>query len=58
MICAKRVFRCFKTLERWGNKITGAAGPYFVGLAVLLIGTGMFCFCELKYTSCNLSYLT
>ena len=45
MICAKRVFRCFKTIERWGNYITGAAGPFFVGLAVLLMSMGTVCFC-------------
>ncbi len=45
MICAKRVFRCFKTVERWGNYITGAAGPFFVGLAVILMSMGTVCFC-------------
>ncbi|KAF9533983.1 DHHC palmitoyltransferase-domain-containing protein [Crepidotus variabilis] len=44
MICARTVFRCFKTLERWGNIVTGAAGPYFVGLAVILISSGVVCF--------------
>ncbi|KJA16200.1 hypothetical protein HYPSUDRAFT_47637, partial [Hypholoma sublateritium FD-334 SS-4] len=44
MICAKRVFRCFKTVERWGNYITGAAGPFFVGLAVILMSMGTVCF--------------
>ncbi|TFK27940.1 zf-DHHC-domain-containing protein [Coprinopsis marcescibilis] len=44
MFCAKRVFRCFKALERLGNRITGAAGPYFVGLAVILLWMGTICF--------------
>ncbi|KAF8910477.1 DHHC palmitoyltransferase-domain-containing protein [Gymnopilus junonius] len=44
MICARQVFRCFKTLERWGNIITGKAGPYFVGLAVILLSMGIVCF--------------
>ncbi|KAF4615737.1 hypothetical protein D9613_012465 [Agrocybe pediades] len=44
MVCERTVFRCFKTLERWGNAITGAAGPYFVGLAVILISMGVVCF--------------
>lgn len=44
MICAKRVFSCFKTLERWGDKVTGAAGPFFVALAVILITLGTICF--------------
>ena len=47
-ICAGCVFRCFRTLERWGNYFTGAAGPYFVGLACILIGTGVICFCRLS----------
>lgn len=48
MICAKSVFRCFKTLERWGNYITGAAGPFFVGLAIILLSLGVICFCTLN----------
>ncbi|KAF9037640.1 zf-DHHC-domain-containing protein [Panaeolus papilionaceus] len=46
MFCSKRVFRCFKTLERWGNYITGKAGPYFVTLAIGLTTLGTFCFFE------------
>lgn len=46
MICARHVFRCFKWLERIGDKVTGAAGPFFVGFAVLLLSTGIICFCE------------
>ena len=46
MLCSRSVFRCFKKLERWGNIVTGAAGPYFVGLAVILISLGTICFCE------------
>ena len=52
MICSRTVFRCFKTLERWGNKVTGAAGPYYVALAVFLISSGILCFCE------SISFLT
>lgn len=44
--CSRSVFQCFKALERLGDKVTGAAGPFFVGLAVILIGTGTVCFCE------------
>ncbi|KAF9479632.1 zf-DHHC-domain-containing protein [Pholiota conissans] len=54
MICARRVFKCFKTLERWGNVVTGAAGPYFVALAVILISMGTFCFFDV--IAPNLSY--
>lgn len=53
MICSKTVFRCFKTLERWGDKITGAAGRYFVILAVCLTTLGTVVFCELQ-----LSFIT
>jgi len=37
-------------MERAGDRITGAAGPYFVGLAVILISLGMLSFCEYTYT--------
>jgi palmitoyltransferase len=46
MICARYIFRCFKWLERLGDKVTGAAGPFFVGFAVILLSTGTICFCE------------
>ncbi|KAJ7198275.1 DHHC palmitoyltransferase-domain-containing protein, partial [Mycena pura] len=44
MICSRVVFRCFRTLERLGDRITGAAGPFFVTFAVILIGLGTICF--------------
>lgn len=46
MFCARWVFRCFKWVERIGDRVTGAAGPYFVGLAVVLISLGTLSFCE------------
>lgn len=46
MICAKQVFRCFRCLERAGDKLTGAAGPVFVTLGAVLLSTGAFCFFE------------
>ena len=49
--CTRLVFRCFKKLERLGDRLTGAAGPVFVALAVILISVGAFCFCK------SLSYL-
>ncbi|KAF8972266.1 DHHC palmitoyltransferase-domain-containing protein [Flammula alnicola] len=58
MICARRVFRCFKTLERWGNIITGAAGPYFVGLAVILISMGAVCFFDVIAPSLSFPIIT
>ncbi|KAJ7048655.1 DHHC palmitoyltransferase-domain-containing protein [Mycena amicta] len=44
MICARTVFRCFKALERLADRLTGAAGPFFVTFAVLLTGLGTACF--------------
>ncbi|KAJ7795748.1 hypothetical protein B0H14DRAFT_3495570 [Mycena olivaceomarginata] len=40
MMCSRVVFRCFKALERLGDRITGAAGPFFVAFAVILINLG------------------
>ncbi|KAJ3931040.1 MAG: DHHC palmitoyltransferase-domain-containing protein [Lentinula lateritia] len=51
MFCSKTVFRCFKTLERLGDRITGAAGPFFVGLAVILISAGTICFFDVVMPS-------
>ncbi|KAI0649520.1 zf-DHHC-domain-containing protein [Trametes meyenii] len=42
----RQVFRCFKWLERLGDRITGAAGPFFVALAVILLSLGLVCFFE------------
>jgi palmitoyltransferase len=38
------VFTCFKRIERCGDKVTGAAGPLFVGIAILLFVFGTLCF--------------
>jgi palmitoyltransferase len=45
-LMSRLVFRCFKTLERAGDKLTGAAGPFFVAMAIGLVSTGTACFCE------------
>ncbi|KAJ7679345.1 DHHC palmitoyltransferase-domain-containing protein [Mycena polygramma] len=47
MICSRVVFRCFKTLERLADRITGAAGPFFVAFAVILIGLGVVSFFDI-----------
>ncbi|RPD72440.1 hypothetical protein L226DRAFT_467107 [Lentinus tigrinus ALCF2SS1-7] len=52
------VFRCFKWLERLGDRITGAAGPVFVALAVILLSLGAFCFFEIIQPSLPLPWLT
>lgn len=44
MSCARPVFRCFKCLERAADRVTGAAGPCFVALAVALISLGVLSF--------------
>ena len=51
MICAKQVFRCFRWLERAGDALTGAAGPVFVTLGVVLLSMGAVCFCEYPETA-------
>lgn len=43
---SRAVFRCFRWVERMGDKLVGAAGPLFVTLAICLIVMGLFAFCE------------
>ena len=38
------VFACFKRVERCGDWVTGAAGPFFVASATLLFVLGTLCF--------------
>ena len=42
--CPRFVFACFKRVERWGDRLTGAAGPFFVAIATLLFVVGTLCF--------------
>ena len=49
--CAERVFRCFKCLELAADAVTGAAGPLFIALAVVLFAVGAFCFCTPPHCS-------
>ncbi|KAK7006269.1 Palmitoyltransferase [Favolaschia claudopus] len=58
MICSRLVFKCFKSLERAADRITGAAGPFFVTFAVVLIGTGTVCFFDVIMPSLSLPLLT
>ncbi|OBZ66166.1 putative palmitoyltransferase ZDHHC16 [Grifola frondosa] len=58
MIYAKQVFRCFKWLERLGDRLTGAAGPVFVSLAVILLSIGVVCFFEIVQPSLPLCWLS
>ncbi|KIM80330.1 hypothetical protein PILCRDRAFT_97949 [Piloderma croceum F 1598] len=58
MICARYIFRCFKWLERLGDKVTGAAGPFFVGFAVLLLSTGTISFFDVIQPTLSLPLLT
>ncbi|KAI5119969.1 hypothetical protein M0805_004348 [Coniferiporia weirii] len=46
MWCSRTVFRCFRWMERTADKVTGAAGPVFVTLAIVLLAMGVFCFFE------------
>ncbi|KAI0760968.1 zf-DHHC-domain-containing protein [Trametes elegans] len=54
----RHVFRCFKTLERLADKLTGAAGPVFVTLAIILLSTGVLCFFEVIQPSLPWPWLT
>lgn len=45
MFCARQVFRCFKFVEKLGERLLGAVGPYFVATALSLISVGTVCFC-------------
>ncbi|KAI0272925.1 zf-DHHC-domain-containing protein [Russula aff. rugulosa BPL654] len=40
------VFTCFKHIERCADKVTGAAGPLFIGVAILLFVIGTLCFLD------------
>jgi palmitoyltransferase len=41
------VFRCFRALERLGDRVTGAAGPFFIAFAIALLSVGIIGFCAL-----------
>ncbi|EPT05472.1 hypothetical protein FOMPIDRAFT_124435 [Fomitopsis schrenkii] len=58
MICAQQVFRCFRAVERLGDKLTGAAGPLFVTLGVILLSVGATCFFEVVRPTLPLPWLT
>ncbi|KAF7296177.1 Palmitoyltransferase [Mycena chlorophos] len=58
MFGARTVFRCFKALERLGDRITGAAGPFFVALAVILTTLGTACFFTILWASLPYRLLT
>ena len=45
MFCARQVFACFKSIEKLGERLVGAVGPYFVAAALSLISVGAVCFC-------------
>ncbi|KAH7344558.1 zf-DHHC-domain-containing protein [Rhizoctonia solani] len=44
--CNLQVVKCFKCMERAADTITGVAGPFFIGFACLLMGTGVVAFFE------------
>ncbi|KAL4064210.1 DHHC palmitoyltransferase-domain-containing protein [Scleroderma yunnanense] len=58
MICARRVFRCFRSLERFADRITGAAGPWFVGLALILMSMGTLSFFTIVQPTLPCPWLT
>ncbi|KAI6115550.1 zf-DHHC-domain-containing protein [Pisolithus croceorrhizus] len=58
MTCARRVFRCFRCLERAADRITGAAGPWFVCLAISLLSIGILSFFIVIQPTLPFSWLT
>ncbi|EJD07135.1 zf-DHHC-domain-containing protein [Fomitiporia mediterranea MF3/22] len=57
-MCSNAVFRCFRCLERTTDRVTGAAGPLFVTLAICLLCLGVFCFFEAIQPSIRWPLLT
>lgn len=55
---ARCVFACFKRVERWGDAITGFAGPWFIGLAACLFIGGTICFLDVVLPSLPWPILT
>lgn len=55
---ARCVFACFKRVERWGDAITGFAGPWFIGLAVCLFIGSTICFLDVILPSLPWPILT
>jgi hypothetical protein len=53
MFCSDTVFSCFKAIERFADRVTGAAGPFFVGLAVVLISSSVIAFCKQPLAQCS-----
>ncbi|KAF7291325.1 Palmitoyltransferase [Mycena indigotica] len=58
MLGSRLVFRCFKACERLGDRITGAAGPFFVAFAVILTGLGSACFFTILLPTLSYPFLT
>ncbi|KAF5334722.1 hypothetical protein D9758_017361 [Tetrapyrgos nigripes] len=58
MFCQKQVIGCFKTLEKWGDRLTGAAGPFFVTFAIVLISMGALSFFDIVYPTLSYKLLT
>ncbi|KAF5344497.1 hypothetical protein D9758_014157 [Tetrapyrgos nigripes] len=58
MLCQKQVIGCFKRLEKWGDRLTGAAGPFFVTFAIVLISMGALSFFDIIYPTLSYKLLT
>ncbi|KAI0300409.1 zf-DHHC-domain-containing protein [Russula brevipes] len=56
--CTRFVFTCFKRVERCGDRLTGAAGPYFVAFATLLFVAGALCFLDVILPTIPWPWLT
>ncbi|KAL5526287.1 hypothetical protein ACEPAF_8010 [Sanghuangporus sanghuang] len=57
-MASKAVFRCFRSLERCTDRLTGAAGPVFVTLAIGLLSMGVLCFFEVVQPTIRWPLLT
>ncbi|KIJ52373.1 hypothetical protein M422DRAFT_25993 [Sphaerobolus stellatus SS14] len=56
--CTRVVFRCFKCLERAADRITGAAGPFFITIAYVLLSIGTFAFFEIVAPTLSFPVIT
>ncbi|KAL8286573.1 hypothetical protein RQP46_004590 [Phenoliferia psychrophenolica] len=47
--CSRCVFKSFKKFERWSERFVSRIGPFFVGLAVILIGGCAFTYFDVVF---------
>ena len=52
------IIRCFKRIESFADWLTGAAGPWFVGICWTLTLLGGATFCEFPHSTSERTILT